>query len=221
MWWAYRDASWIMTHDTNGYDLIMMIQKLLILPVLLENDYTTAVLVVLLRIFSLYQLVQLRRCRTMEAEDVLLGAIFSLRWMDGLNLLKLLQNNIDCQNWIFCLEDIIFFLSICICVCIFNGLPCPKLCFVFWSNQRFFQRFFLVIRQHAPSCPQVLVLTPDNNPTVPPSADVASICRALGYQHRIAPRCLGWVVRVWRWWVFLRIFLGWQRVGDDTVPPRN
>eukprot|EP00434_Breviolum_minutum_P029779 symbB.v1.2.026329.t1/scaffold2623.1/size98372/1 len=35
---------------------------------------------------------------------------------------------------------------------------------------------------------EVLVLTPDNNPTVPPSADVASICRALGYQHRIAPR---------------------------------
>eukprot|EP00435_Cladocopium_sp_Y103_P039361 s1024_g10.t1 len=33
---------------------------------------------------------------------------------------------------------------------------------------------------------EVLVLTPDEKPTVPPSADVGAICEALGYEHRVA-----------------------------------
>ncbi|CAL1170627.1 unnamed protein product [Cladocopium goreaui] len=33
---------------------------------------------------------------------------------------------------------------------------------------------------------RVVVLTPDENPTVPPSADVAAICESLGYEHRVA-----------------------------------
>ena len=113
-----------------------------------------------------------------------------------------------------------------VCGCAFlNGLPCKS--FFFWQPKIFSTTFFLVIRQHAPSCPQVLVLTPDNNPTVPPSADVASICRALGYQHRIAPRCLGWVVPVWRWRVFLQIFQGvtkswrWYLLGTNISTPQS
>ena len=46
--------------------------------------------------------------------------------------------------------------------------------------------YFDPFRQHHHSLPQVVVLTPDENPTVPPSADVAAICESLGYEHRVA-----------------------------------
>ena len=42
-------------------------------------------------------------------------------------------------------------------------------------------------KMELPSLAQVLVLSPDQNRTVPPSADVQSICQDLGYEHRVAP----------------------------------